>query len=1599
MMRRSTTRRTMQESKRGTPECTVDTLSNKLHKLLTDLPDDMLEDSRDSSSPELEYSTCSKKNTGNSPQANGAQQWSNHGRPTHEQNYEPNYNQFRLGDRVVNGHMNGHQGLSQPHVWNQPQGPQFSQGDYSYNSIGTENNDFSADDYGTSAYPQASKIPIEYNGDGAYGDSRVHGETRNHFQIFNSKPHQGQELDKLQREFLDSTANTADQEQLSQLRVLYKAQQRQIEDLEQKLEDSRRNMRYLEHQFAIVKDEKDGLAVSLKESGRLIEEYKDREVTMQKTVKALEHQVQLLTEKDQENMKKQRVADAAVDTMKQQMLDLCRSDTLSRSREQHDRDITILREQHDAALLASQQKIDSVSQALDQQVELTQKLREQVKQLDHQREEDQLERARVINMLTQRLEESQQQCAKLLQRSSVQEMSQLQIKLQQTQSAKALSENMNKVLQEDLAELKEQITLYESAVKHGVISLDLSNDLENHLSESCIDLRLKKTNLRNGTLHSPLANLSDTKLPKDEALRLLRAEMQRCLGNLKGKRKQIEQLREDLRVSQARADELQTQLEEAKLGSTIRGENSQENFTDMHGTSQKELKQLEEDKQHLQEQVEILEKKYKELKQNEEKVKAANLELCTKMREMIQELDQEKQEAAERSERVHQQHRDDVVQRIRAELIQEHTAQIEQLTQQHQQQLQDLQTQLSEAHDKMSAVQECYISVCKEKDALEESIRNKDNEETTLKQTKQKLQEEADAALKRLRDELETQHQASVTELKAVWTKDKEKEIQQKVDTHVAQINATWKEEMKKMEHSWSQKLEEANRKRYSETVETTSQTSDCLDRNVTVSAEELESRLKAQKIQLQTEMDRAKVKAVEETKRQVQKELHEKHLEDMAKQVEGAVTRAYNRWVEDLTSLPEYQASLQSEKEKWEECQQKLTDQKISQAVRAAEDLWAKRQRSQQEGQASSHLEEELQQTVSTLQSQLDQTRREQAALLKAELSAARTVWNRDKLQEINKAQVRSEQAYQKKLEQALQQVKEEVELEKKDLLSQTEARIQQAVKTREQELKCCFAEKEKAQMKEIKEEMHAEIQAALAQVQTQLFVEQQGSEEAKKTSRGQSEDTITHVVQNLCKNIVNRAVSQAKKEWKKMSEEKLSLVLKETQEQYEKEINKMQACAPQWVEQGRCRKECTETVSTLQKKNHELQRHLEKACRQLQTVVRENKAAMKKLKEEHEGSLQKIKEEHLQQLEEAKRMIEKSGSTDQQHFQQGLEDMKRQYLNTVEKIRGDMMLYLQESRERAAEMIRVEVQRERQDTARKMRHYYLTCLHELLEDGGQTTGAEKKIMNAASKLAAMAKVLETPIKNKPANYALTSGGTTVAVKMTKFEKSPLLEHSDKRLDVRVQQQQKTTDLNLKQSTTGRTKSVSHQDQPIPTQNTLTSCRKTSPSQSTDASVRSKTRNLLLQGQVAESSLDPTAKIFLQELPVREEKRPTDWSLSSNDSDTGPPNPRLSYSGRRVKPVKPFSVSVASNCDFVEFAGLTPDASDLTIYNEIVKKTPDMQNADFYNVNLGAHRQPTPGSESAKQYDICPKLLFSELRQRQQDSGFGSPFYQQKLK
>lgn len=236
-------------------------------------------------------------------------------------------------------------------------------------------------------------------------------------------------------------------------------------------------------------------------------------------------------------------------------------------------------------------------------------------------------------------------------------------------------------------------------------------------------------------------------------------------------------------------------------------------------------------------------------------------------------------------------------------------------------------------------------------------------------------------------------------------------------------------------------------------------------------------------------------------------------------------------------------------------------------------------------------------------------------------------------------------------------------------------------------------------------------------------------------------------------------------------------------------------------------------------------------------------------------------------------------------------------------------------------------------------------------------------------------------------------------------FSKNPstLTDLPDIRPEERSHRGQTSADSEQKQAAAARTKPLNHQDisasgkeKPQTAAHTHLRSHKpsqqmASPSQVECVSVRSRSREPHQQGVDSERQSQP---FLIQEAPVRDERK-TDWSMSSSDSDTGFQVSTLSYSGRKVEPVKPFSVSAASAS---EFGGLTPDVSDLTVYNEIAKKAPHTQTLNFQHAKTSSHREPTPGSEGEKQHGVCSRPLFSELRQRQQDSGFDSPFYQQHM-
>lgn len=190
----------------------------------------------------------------------------------------------------------------------------------------------------------------------------------------------------------------------------------------------------------------------------------------------------------------------------------------------------------------------------------------------------------------------------------------------------------------------------------------------------------------------------------------------------------------------------------------------------------------------------------------------------------------------------------------------------------------------------------------------------------------------------------------------------------------------------------------------------------------------------------------------------------------------------------------------------------------------------------------------EQLQEEVADLQTQLEQLRHEQTALMQAELAGARATWNRDKQQELSAIQARMEQAHQnklleqrRKLEQALQQSREEAASQQQELHLQMEARLQKTLETREEEWRRESSEKEETRRGRTRGEILAELQAALADVQAQFKMhprtDRRDSEDIGTKGGAMSEGTISHIVKMSCRDIVDAAVSQAKEGWKKVS------------------------------------------------------------------------------------------------------------------------------------------------------------------------------------------------------------------------------------------------------------------------------------------------------------------------------------------------------------------------------------------------------------------------------------------------------------------------------
>ncbi|XP_002807236.3 centrosomal protein of 152 kDa isoform X12 [Callithrix jacchus] len=1158
----------------------------------------------------------------------------------------------------------------------------------------------------------------------------------------------------LQQQFLGANEKSAENMQIIQLQVLNKAKERQLENLVEKLNESERQIRYLNHQLLIIKDEKDGLTLSLRESQKLFQDGKEREIQLEAQIKALETQIQALKVNEEQMIKKSRTTEMALESVKQQLVDLHHSESLQRAREQHESIVMGLTKKYEEQVLSLQKNLDATVAALKEQEDICSHLKDHVKQLERNQEAIKLEKTEIINRLTRSLEESQKQCAHLLQSGSVQEAAQLQFQLQQAQKAHAMSENMNKALQEELTELKDEISLYESAAKLGIHPSDSEGVLNIELTESYVNLGIKKANWKKSKVKSIVQHeYPNEELSKDEFILKLKAEVQRLLGSNSMKRRLVTQLQNDLKDCHKKIEDLQQVKEDEKSIEVETKTDTSEKQTNQLWPESSTPNTVRDDILLLKNEIQVLQQQNQELKETEEKLRTTNQDLCNQMRQMVQDFDHDKQEAVDRCERTYQQHHEAMKTQIRESLLAKHALEKQQLFEVYERTHLQLRSELDKVNKEMSAVQECYLEVCREKDNLESILRK---------------------------------------------TAEKEQQAQEKIKEKLTQ----------QLEKEWQSKLDQTIKAVKKKTSDCGSQTDQVTTSDV-ISKKEMAIMIEEQKHTIQQNLEQEKDIAIKEAVKKLEMELELKYCENITKQVEIAVQNARQRWLGELPELAEYQALVRAEHKKWEEQHEISVNKRILFAVSEAKEKW----KSELENRKKNILPgKELEEKFHSLQRELKLKNEEVPVVIRAELAKARSEWNKEKQEEIHRIQERNEQDYRQflddhrnKINEVLAAAKEDFMKQKTELLLQKETELQTCLDQSRREWTMQEAKRIQLEIRQYEEDILTVLEFLLRTQKehvndsenTQLleilstcsskWMSVQYFEKLKACIQKAFQDTLLQLTENIDPEWEKRNMSELAKDSARRGtgqgdpgptagHHAQPLALQQTEAEVDKkkilEIKDL-CCGHCFQELAKAKQEC-----------QDLKGKLEKCCRHLQHLERKHKAVVEKIGEENNKVVEELIEENndmKNKLEELRTLCKTPPrSLSAGAIENGclpcsggaLEELRGQYIKAVKKIKRDMLRYIQESKERAAEMVKAEVLRERQETARKMRKYYLICLQQILQDDGKE-GAEKKIMNAASKLATMAKLLETPISSKSHSKTTQSALPLTSERLIGVEKS----------------------------------------------------------------------------------------------------------------------------------------------------------------------------------------------------------------------------------
>ncbi|XP_030856292.1 centrosomal protein of 152 kDa isoform X3 [Strongylocentrotus purpuratus] len=638
----------------------------------------------------------------------------------------------------------------------------------------------------------------EHDGDEARNDTRRIMSD----QMMNGDDHYQHSVDPYQTEFTHAGSRGQD---VAQLEILYQARGREINNLTSQLEalreESAREKRILNHQLAMAQDERDGLGTTYGETQKLMNQMNNENHTLRGQLQSVQQQVQSLTEVNQQLHSELDTAKANIESLNHQLFEVQRSQPLHRAREQHDSLLVGLQQKFSQETANLREKVDAASKLASERGTLVDQLEARLNTSLKGADQARMEHAETVNRLTASLQDSQNRCQELILQGSLPAVQELQVRLNDASKSKVMAENMCQTLQEELADLKDQVMLYEGAVDLGVIS---GSGVKHHSpptpSDEDIVRNLAKEDWKTPQPAGSQRNLKEPMSP-EETLVKLKAELSRSLQSIRSKREHVTKLQVELREAKMEGQKWRGRVEgaEARVGQVeaelqILKKTLSENST----------KETDAHKEYLERLKSELEAKTAAYQEQVEKLAVLKAEMA----QMVADSDQDKKEAVDRCQMTCLQLHEDASRNMREELVNELQTEKETRVEAHQYQLQEVRNEMAELENELHKTKALYVELCDEKKSLEENMEKQISalKEESLQQTKAEMEREKTSAFDELKSSMEASHRAEIVLLLEKKKKENEEDLEKiKLDQDEADHLSSMASELKDIQQRYKE--------------------------------------------------------------------------------------------------------------------------------------------------------------------------------------------------------------------------------------------------------------------------------------------------------------------------------------------------------------------------------------------------------------------------------------------------------------------------------------------------------------------------------------------------------------------------------------------------------------------------------------------------------------------------------------------------------------------------------------------------------------------------------------------------------------------------